>query len=73
LRINNIGWSFLGLLPHLGGRLYWSTSTSISHGAVNDSDMTLLMDDSDIEITGLAFLAGNIYYVDRYSRYTDTL
>ncbi|KAI0225835.1 Mucin-like protein [Lamellibrachia satsuma] len=51
-----------------GGRLYWSTQRTLESVALDDKNKTRLMERSDVRITGLTFLAGNLYYVDRLSR-----
>ena len=58
------------LLIHSGERLYWSTESKLESVALDGSDRTLLITRGNAMITGLAFLGGNLYYVDRFSRYT---
>ena len=58
------------LLIHSGERLYWSTESKLESVALDGSDRTLLLTRGNAMITGPAFLGGNLYYVDRFSRYT---
>ncbi|KAK2190867.1 hypothetical protein NP493_66g06051 [Ridgeia piscesae] len=52
-----------------GKRLYWSTTTTLESAALDGSDRKQLMTKSDASIKAVAFLAGNLYYVDMHSRY----
>ncbi|KAI0233870.1 hypothetical protein LSAT2_015893 [Lamellibrachia satsuma] len=58
-----------------GERLYWSTVASwnsqgeLGSVTLDGSSRTLLMQRPESRITGLAFLGGSVYYIDRLSRF----
>ena len=66
---------FVVSLNYPGERLYWSTGyrhssqSELGSVALDGSSRTLLMQKPESRIIGLAFLGGNLYYIDRFSRY----
>ena len=60
---------FVIFFNHPGERLYWSTHGELGSVALDGSNRKLLMQKPESLIIGLAFLGGNVYYIDRFSRY----
>ncbi|KAK2190863.1 hypothetical protein NP493_66g06040 [Ridgeia piscesae] len=52
-----------------GKRLYWSRDTTIGSVAFDGTNKKTVIVSSHLGISGLAFLEGNLYYVDVYSRH----